>query len=191
METEKYMKARDIMNYFQLFYKIERMREILNTTTDKNETWRKMYEEELQYHLDCIAQDPAVVKLYEQWKLTVGADDRPEEVISNDIQEANRQLIDLIAQIQNAEPAPHRQTLEDGYYIDKGMNETVFIHYHLKEIFEMIDLCQQAYNIQESINRDDLKFIPVLSIKKLKDKYKDIFVWNEVLCDSIGVFVKI
>lgn len=179
------------MNYFQLFYDIERIREILSTHTNESETLKTMYEEELRYKLDYIAQDPAVAKLYEQWKLTIGADDRPEEVISNDIQEANRQLIDLIAQIQNAEPAPHRQTLEDGYYIDKGMNETAFIHCHLKEIFEMRDLCQQAYNIQESVKRDDLKFIPVLSIKKLKDKYKDIFIWNEVLCDSIGVFVKI
>lgn len=166
------------------------MQEILITTTNKSKVWRKMYEEELQYHLDCIAQDPVAAKEYEQWKLSVGADDHPEEVISKDIQEINRQLIDLIAQIQNAEPAPHRNTLEDGYYKNKGVNEMLFGNCHLKEIFEMIALCQQAYDIQKSVQQDGLKFIPILSIRALKNKYKDNFKWNTVLCDSIGVFVK-
>ena len=169
-------------------YKIKDIMYELHTKKDyKDEIRCNKLESELQK----LVSNEANLKFYEQWKLTTGFDDHPEKVISEDIQEINRQLIDLIAQIQNAEPAPHRQTLEDGCYIDKGMNETVFIHYHLKEIFEMIDLCQQAYNIQESLKRDDLKFIPVLSIKKLKDKYKDIFAWNEVLCDAIGVFIKI
>lgn len=180
-----------IMNNLQLFQRVETMQEILKTTTNKSKIWRKMYEDELQYHLDCIAQDPVVAKEYEQWRLSIGADDHPEEVISNEIQDVNRRLIDLIAKIQNAEPAPHRKTLEDGYYIDKGVNEMVFGNYHMKEIFEMIDLCQQAYDIQKSVQRNDLRLIPILSIKTLKNKYKGNFKWNTVLCDAIGVFVAI
>ena len=121
------------------------MQEILITTTNKSKVWRTMYEEELQYHLDCIAQDPVAAKEYEQWKLSVGADDHPEEVISKDIQEINRQLIDLIAQIQNAEPAPHRKTLEDGYYKNKGVLYSSQVSLKINKM--AVDVADEVYEM--------------------------------------------
>ncbi len=191
VETEKHMKEREmIMNNIWLFQQIIRLQDILSQPNASEKLGYKQFNSELNYYLKLVAQDEAASRDFEQIKRTIGVNDHPEEVISEDIQNINRQLVDLIAQIQNAEPAPHRKTVEDGYYDSSWYNGIVFRDFHMDEIHKMIALCQQAYDIQKSVQQDGLTLVPVLSIKKLKDKYKENFGWNTVLCDFIGVFVK-
>ena len=173
------------MNENKTYYRIKDI--IYALQTQKNCT-NKIEYKKMESELQEILSDKSNVNFYEQWKLTTGFDDHPEEVISEDIQKVNKQLIDLIAKIQNAEPAPNR-TLGDGYYIDTEANIMIFMDYHMYEIKAMIDLCKKAYDIQKQVTDPQLKLIPIISIDLLKEKYPLSCEWGN-LKGFIGVLSK-
>ena len=142
----------------------------------------------LQSLLEDVESDTTIASEYEQWKITIRENDHPEERITYDIQDINRKLIDLIAQIQNAEPAPNRNNLENGFYLHPEVNERIFTDFNMEEIVYMIDLCKEASDIQSQVSDSTLTFVPILSLKRLKEKYRFGFGWDKVACDEIGVF---
>lgn len=173
-ENKTYYKIKDIM--YEMYE--------LHTKKDYNEMKCNKLESELQE----LLSDKANLKFYEQWKLTIGFDDKPEKVISEDIQKVNKQLIDLIAKIQNSEPAPHRE-LGNGFYERAEANKMIFMDYHIYEIKTLIDLCKKAYDIQKQVTDPQLKLIPIISIDLLKEKYPLSCEWGN-LKGFIGVLSK-
>ena len=178
------------MSNVPLFQRITTLKRILSKSpSERAERQYAHYRTILQYLLGCVESDTTIASEYEQWKITIGENDHPQERITYDIQDINHKLIDLIAQIQNAEPAPNRNNLENGFYLHPEVNERIFSDFNMEEIVHMIDLCKEASDIQGQVSDSRLTFVPILSLKKLKEKYRFGFGWDKVTCNEIGVFI--
>lgn len=189
-QTKNYMKGRIKMSNVPLFQQITSLKRTLEKFSRNTDKQTYKYDQlTLQALLEDVESDTTIASEYEQWKITIGENDHPQERITYDIQDINHKLIDLIAQIQNAEPAPNRTNLENGFYLHPEVNERIFSDFNMEEIVYMIYLCKEASDIQSQVSDSTLTFVPILSLKRLKEKYRFGFGWDKVTCDKIGVFI--